>query len=884
MISNFKLIKPLKNSEYKSDRSTSLPGFHYFEKIKLKKEKKLNGKFIYNKISNYNLFEKNLMDSKILKKYFNKINKRQLSNKLFSNSLILNNKINISNFNSSSSSFLNSKRRFSKISPENDLINNENEELTKIKNEVNILWDNLCVVSTYKEIFNVLISQLDLKEKIIFYKYEKKSLNLFKDILLEIKNNIKDRNYCILELKNLNKELPEILKSKSPKSNEEIFENISNEIQKLRKCTINIVNSLINFKKEIHFSLEGKYNINKLEKKFSFDKNYLIKMKEELNFIKDGYIKFFFDVNNDNSPFLIKSSEINGNEFFLRKVPITKDEREEINKCHFLIYQDLIFYQKRNYYQGNIFRKISPIKKCINDLIINSENKKQIKGKNNSEETILKKIDNLKHKFRNDIDKKYYTVTNFKNKLGITNNFNSIMNKNEKYIISFYKNSINQFQNNYYKEYFQKIPNEQIEFFNINSNIINNFKNKIFPCLILLEYNSKLLGICIVNYFLQGKNLKLRISHLSSIDNENYKKIFSDLIEFVKNEFIYDEIEILGKMKNDNLYNIFNKNCFILEDDILKFKSKCLIDDKKKESISNLINKNIFGFIDIMIITDYENNPEIIKKNKEHNKNINLTTYNYLMDNSENKNLLNIYNNMIYEDMLKYFISNDFDQKEFPLIFNNNNLTFKSCYINNDILINHPLFNSFNFSCLIDEIYYNYISLPFSILKNNKYNINIYEISIGNLYLMIFELSKELNMILNSNNIYIQLHELYTDVILLENKNEEKLLWVPCFDINSHYFCNEFSILKNTKNFFINEFIKIYNKNIEFNEEIICMKKKHKIPYVNILQNINSDIIIKNNFIVSIIDKNNKVQNFNSINIIFTVKIKTEQFIKNTNK
>jgi hypothetical protein len=62
------------------------------------------------------------------------------------------------------------------------------------------------------------------------------------------------------------------------------------------------------------------------------------------------------------------------------------------------------------------------------------------------------------------------------------------------------------------------------------------------------------------------------------------------------------------------------------------------------------------------------------------------------------------------------------------------------------------------------------------------------------------------------------------------------------------------------------------------------MKKKHKIPYVNILQNINSDIIIKNNFIVSIIDKNNKVQNFNSINIIFTVKIKTEQFIKNTNK
>ena len=50
--------------------------------------------------------------------------------------------------------------------------------------------------------------------------------------------------------------------------------------------------------------MDGKYNINRLKKRFCFDRNYLIKMKEELHFIKDGYIKFFFDVNDDNSPFV----------------------------------------------------------------------------------------------------------------------------------------------------------------------------------------------------------------------------------------------------------------------------------------------------------------------------------------------------------------------------------------------------------------------------------------------------------------------------------------------------------------------------------------------------------------------------------------------------
>ena len=236
--------------------------------------------------------------------------------------------------------------------------------------------------------------------------------------MLELTKYIKERIDCISQLKTLNIQLSNILKTKSPESNEEILENISEEIQKLRRYTINIVNSFINFKKEFnHFSLEGKFNINRLEKRFCFDRNYLIKMKDELHFIKDGYIKFFFNIYNDNSPFLIKASEINNNnDSFIRKVPISDDEREEIKKCQFLIYQDLIFYQNRNYIHGKIYRKISPIKNFSNNK--NDVNKQSRLSTINydtkkADESIVNK---LNESSRNNRQMKSNTFTNFKKK------------------------------------------------------------------------------------------------------------------------------------------------------------------------------------------------------------------------------------------------------------------------------------------------------------------------------------------------------------------------------------------------------------------------------------------------------------------------------------
>ena len=404
------ILKTIKKKERKLEKSSSLPGLNTFD-ITIK-EKKWDNRF-NNKNENNNPFSE-----RIFKNLRNKKTDK-ISKKIFSNSFSTYNIYN-NNLNSTSSRFSLKRQsiKSNSLLSEKYIKNIENEKIIKLKKEVLIIWDDLCVLESYKELFEVISSQLDTNQKIEFYQCEIDSINFFKFELLELTKYIKERIDCISQLKTLNIQLSNILKTKSPESNEEILENISEEIQKLRRYTINIVNSFINFKKEFnHFSLEGKFNINRLEKRFCFDRNYLIKMKDELHFIKDGYIKFFFNIYNDNSPFLIKASEINNNnDSFIRKVPISDDEREEIKKCQFLIYQDLIFYQNRNYINGKIYRKISPIKNFSNNK--NDVNKQSRLSTINydtkkADESIVNK---LNESSRNNRQMKSNTFTNFKKK------------------------------------------------------------------------------------------------------------------------------------------------------------------------------------------------------------------------------------------------------------------------------------------------------------------------------------------------------------------------------------------------------------------------------------------------------------------------------------
>ena len=112
-----------------------------------------------------------------------------------------------------------------------------------------------------------------------------------------------------------------------------------------------------------------KFDTNLIGEKFNFYKNYLIKMKSELNFLKEGFIKYYFNIENDQTPFLLKAFQkskiTNDKDPFIHLVPLVKELKEKITECTYYIYQELISYQNQKVH-SKILRSISPLKRVIN--------------------------------------------------------------------------------------------------------------------------------------------------------------------------------------------------------------------------------------------------------------------------------------------------------------------------------------------------------------------------------------------------------------------------------------------------------------------------------------------------------------------------------------
>ena len=243
-------------------------------------------------------------------------------------------------------------------------ININDENFSKIKK----LWNELCVSPSYRELFIIIYNQLTGDEKEQFFNKE------FSE-LISIKTDIKTLNFYIDQRNKVLKELYEEntkLNSNKYDKNSLIIE-ISNLIEKLRESTIDVCLAMKKFKNGVNnVSCLAKYNMDILARKSNFDKNYLIKMKGELSFLKEGNAKFCFNLSDDRSPFLLKTSEANINminnnnnndkDFFIRIVPLKEETKELISECNYYIYQELIAYQQNILAQKKIFRCVSPLK------------------------------------------------------------------------------------------------------------------------------------------------------------------------------------------------------------------------------------------------------------------------------------------------------------------------------------------------------------------------------------------------------------------------------------------------------------------------------------------------------------------------------------------
>ena len=249
-------------------------------------------------------------------------------------------------------------------------VNSNDENFSSIKK----LWNELCVQMSYREVFIIIYNQLSGEEKEQFYQKELSELN-------SVKNDIKSLNYYIEQRTNILKDLYEQniklnrLKNTDDAINE-ILNDISTLIEKLRDATIDVCYAMRKLKNDMYMvNSITKYDIDLLSSKSKFDKNYLIKMKGELSFLKEGNAKFFFNLNGDRSPFLLKASDPianNEKDLFMRIIPIKDEIKEHIKECNYYIYQELIAYQQNIIAKEKIFRCVSPIKVNTRQMMINN--------------------------------------------------------------------------------------------------------------------------------------------------------------------------------------------------------------------------------------------------------------------------------------------------------------------------------------------------------------------------------------------------------------------------------------------------------------------------------------------------------------------------------
>ena len=391
----------LKKLQWKNQSNMKLIDKNYLQNIDSNtylKENAWNKRFIYNKIQNYdsskdknviaNIFNIDKMNcyhnaikkndiivktfyskNKIKKKFgdeYNKTNLRIILNPMgrnFKQARIMRKSASTNKFSTSK------KITFDSIQVEQDKNKTKNTNNNKIPEKLEKLWKYLCVRKEYQNSFNLLLSQLSDQMKNDICEREYKELYELRNDLQLLSTSVYFRTKILDEINFFNEKLGINLRARQTNSSEIIIKKITNKINNLRQHTVNICFLMKKIKSKINGAFQwGKYDFDLICEKFKFDKNYLIKMKEEMNVLNEGYAKYFFDIGEENNPFLLNTCELSENtnskykNFFFHNVPVSEEMKNYINQSIYIIYQDLITYQNTTGSENN-FKSISPIKK-----------------------------------------------------------------------------------------------------------------------------------------------------------------------------------------------------------------------------------------------------------------------------------------------------------------------------------------------------------------------------------------------------------------------------------------------------------------------------------------------------------------------------------------
>ena len=617
------------------------------------------------------------------------------------------------------------------------------------------------------------------------------------------------------------------------------------------------------------------------------------------------------DENNENKNILTEKDESNINNdknFNLEKI----EEDNYVNENNNIK-------QKAN---GNININDKIEENIEEEKLITESRKDDIKDENENENKEIININNNKNDNTNNenfkIKKEDYDDKNGniqEVEINPKNNNKNKEIKSKNYKISIFNEDINKFVKDFYNYYYISIPQSITHMFDIDENLIKIALCGLSPYIFLVhEINNQfsvddnnlnwiniknnILGICLFNFFCKNGVIKLIITHIS-ISNSNIdtsdeiefiKQIFNQVIEYIKKNFYFDEIEIGYNCNNINeeIFNIFlndlnfkivndtkkeekNKN----KDEEYKFvytnnSSKNKINDLLRQSIQKHLSKNIFDIFDSLVIAS-NIELEVMEKDKNNDANlINNILLKYILEKKERTNVNRLYNKISNLDQLiKLFQNNNINNKEIPLSLAENRFDILSSVINKNLL--NSLFNNLNFfnnynlnisNSYLDEntgVYYNFIKAEkILIIENNKNHIKFCHIINNNLSLFLCKINSDISTFLNKNNIYIQLNDIYKEA-LLGNKRQilkDKIIWMPCFEIYHHY-----KALSNNSVGSIHEYVKISNQIInQTSKELFRINSNNKdIKQMIILPDLSKDIFIDNDFIFGIINNSDSL-------------------------
>ena len=310
-----------------------------------------------------------------------------------------------------------------------DLEENINVDYKEELSVITSLWDELGVTEDYKYQFNQILDSNIYNSRIMFFQ-EKESLQKFKKSIINLKKEINNRENNI---KNLLKIISIIDEEKEANIN--ILKDAINIIKSLRLNAVNIV-IYINRVRELgfYYYFQGKWDLTKIKKEYTYNNNYLLQMSEDLYFLRNSPLSKYIEMGNEKiDAFLTNCSQINKEYINIDNdkiiIPISDDLTKLIEQCAFFVIQDQII--------DNIYQKKSLVLTKINTM--NGMNK------SNSTKIKIRKIPS-----RPMTSKGIFTNNNI-NYRDNKKNFNNIFNGLENRFLRTFKNGNNIEYNNLFQ-------------------------------------------------------------------------------------------------------------------------------------------------------------------------------------------------------------------------------------------------------------------------------------------------------------------------------------------------------------------------------------------------------------------------------------------------